>query len=95
VGALTVSRITGTPLYADWKEGGFKLITPFETVQELLAIIKQSRFTNCFFSSMHASNYFSVRGRLPGDKERLVRELESVIARGDPDSLRPEYLRGL
>jgi radical SAM superfamily enzyme YgiQ (UPF0313 family) len=95
VGALTVSLIPGTPLYDDFKQGRFKLITPFESVKELLEIIKQSSFTNCFFSSMHASNYFSVRGRLPEDKARMVRELEEVIKRGDPGSLRPEFLRGL
>lgn len=95
VGALTVSLIPGTPLYEDFQSGKFKLITPFESLQELLAIIKQSSFTNCFFSSMHASNYFSVRGTLPRDKARMVRELEEVLARRDPRLLRPEYLRGL
>lgn len=95
VGALTVSLIPGTPLYDDFQQGKFKLITPFESVQELLAIIQQSGFTNCFFSSMHASNYFSVRGRLPQDKERMVQELQQVLARKDPALLRPEYLRGL
>jgi radical SAM superfamily enzyme YgiQ (UPF0313 family) len=95
VGALTVSLIPGTPLYDDFKKGKFKLITPFESVKELLKIIKQASFTNCFFSSMHASNYFSVRGKLPAEKARMVRELEEVIKRGDPGSLRPEFLRGL
>ncbi len=95
VGALTVSLIPGTPLYEDFQSGKFKLITPFESVRELLAIIRQSSFTNCFFSSMHASNYFSVRGTLPRDKERMVGELEQVLARRDPALLRPEYLRGL
>jgi len=95
VGALTLTLIPGTPLYKDFQQGRFKLITPFESVKELLAIIRQSRFTDCFFSSMHASNYFSVRGRLPGDRERMIRELEQVLARKDPRMLRPEYLRGL
>ena len=95
VGALTVSLIPGTPLFDQFQRGEFKLITPFESVQELLEMIKRSRFTNCFFSSMHASNYFSVRGRLPQEKDRMVRELEQVLARKDPKMLRPEYLRGL
>jgi radical SAM superfamily enzyme YgiQ (UPF0313 family) len=95
VGALTLTTIPGTPLYQDAEEGRFKLITPFQSVQELLGIIRQSSFTNCFFSSMHASNYFTVRGKLPDDKERLVRELESVIAKGEDARLKPEYLRGL
>ncbi len=95
IGALTVSLIPGTPLYEAFQQGRFKLITPFESVQELLGMLQQSSFTNCFFSSMHASNYFSVRGRLPADKERMIRELEEVLARRDTKMLRPEYLRGL
>jgi len=95
VGALTLSLIPGTPLYDEVKEGKFKLITPMESVKELVDIIRQASFTNCFFSSMHASNYFSVRGRLPDDKEKMVEQLEAVIASNNPALLRPEYLRGL
>jgi radical SAM superfamily enzyme YgiQ (UPF0313 family) len=95
VGALTLSLIPGTPLYDEVKEGKFKLITPMESVKELLEIIKQAKFTNCFFSSMHASNYFSVRGTLPGDKDKMIKQLEAVIASNNPALLRPEHLRGL
>ncbi len=95
VGPLTLSLVPGTPIYDDWKQGKFKLITPFESVKELLAIIKQASFTDCFFSSMHASNYLSVRGRLPADRDRMIKELESFIAQGENAPLKPEYLRGL
>ena len=95
VGALTLTLIPGTPLDEDVQSGKFTLITPFQSVQELLAIIKQSDFTNCFFSSMHASNYLSVRGTLPRDKVAMMKELEDFIAKGDAAPLKPEYLRGL
>ena len=94
-GALTMTLVPGTPMYADAASGKFKLITPFESLQELLTIIKNSNFSNCFFSSMHASNYFSVRGTLPQDKEKMIKALEKIIQQGDPNLLRPEYLRGL
>jgi len=94
-GALTMTLVPGTPMYADAASGKFHLITPFESLQELLTIVKNSTFTNCFFSSMHASNYFSVRGTLPQDKEKMVRALEQIIKKGDPNTLRPEFLRGL
>jgi hypothetical protein len=64
-------------------------------LKELLTIIGNSSFTNCFFSSMHASNYFSVRGRLPADRERMLAELREVVSKGDQGALRPEFLRGL
>jgi radical SAM superfamily enzyme YgiQ (UPF0313 family) len=95
VGALTMTLVPGTPMYDDAASGKFKLITPFESLQELLAIVKNASFTNCFFSSMHASNYFSVRGTLPQDKEKMTKALEKIIQKGDPALLRPEFLRGL
>ena len=94
-GALTMTLVPGTPMYDNAASGKFSLITPFESLKELLTIVENANFTNCFFSSMHASNYFSVRGTLPQDKEKMIKALEKIIKQGDPNSLRPEFLRGL
>jgi radical SAM superfamily enzyme YgiQ (UPF0313 family) len=94
-GALTLTLVPGTPLYEQWKLGKFHPVSPFRSLEELKIIIENSSFTDCFFSSMHASNYISVRGKLPQDKERLLRELEGVLATKDPSLLKPEFLRGL
>ena len=95
VGALTTTFVPGTPLHRDLVEGRFNPVSAFGSLKELKLIIENSSFTNCFFSSMHASNYFSVRGTLPRDQERMLRELTHILQRGDPTSLRPEFLRGL
>ena len=93
--ALTLTMVPGTPLYQDWEQGAFTLISPLESLEELLSLVKLSNFTDCFFSSMHASNYFSIRGKLPQQKNKMIQELEYVITRKDTSLLRPEYLRGL
>jgi len=95
VGALTLTLVPGTPLYEQWERNEFHPISPFQSLEELKLIIENSNFTDCFFSSMHASNYLSVRGKLPQDKDRMLGELEKVLAAGDPSLLRPELLRGL
>jgi radical SAM superfamily enzyme YgiQ (UPF0313 family) len=95
VGALTLTLIPGTPLYQESRQGTFSLISPFQSLEELEVIIENSNFSDCFFSSMHASNYLSIRGRLPQDKERMLKELKDVLARKDASLLRPEFLRGL
>jgi len=94
-GALTLTMVPGTPLYEQWRQGEFHLVSPIQSLKELKTIIENSNFTNCFFSSMHASNYFSVRGTLPRDKERMLKEIEEVLAARDPSLLRPEFLRGM
>jgi len=95
VGALTLTLVPGTPLYEQWERNEFHPISPFQSLNELRLIIENANFTNCFFSSMHASNYLSVRGKLPQDKDRMLRELEKVLTAGDHSLLRPELLRGL
>jgi radical SAM superfamily enzyme YgiQ (UPF0313 family) len=94
-GALTLTLVPGTPLYEQCEKGEFSLITPFEFLEELKTIVQNSNFSNCFFSSVHASNYVSIRGTLPRDKQRMIAELDSVLESKDPGLLRPEFLRGL
>jgi radical SAM superfamily enzyme YgiQ (UPF0313 family) len=95
VGALTLTLVPDTPLYEQWERNEFHPLSPFQSLEELKSILENSKFTNCFFSSMHASNYLSVRGKLPQDKEKMLRELEIVLTARDPSLLRPEFLRGL
>jgi radical SAM superfamily enzyme YgiQ (UPF0313 family) len=94
-GALTLTLVPGTPLYREWEEGKFHPISPFQSLEELKIIVENSNFTNCFFSSMHASNYFSIRGNLPQEKERMLAELDYILTRRDSSLLKPEFLRGL
>ncbi len=94
-GALTLMLIPTTPIYNDYKAGKFFVISPLQSLEELKLIIENSNFSNCFFSSMHASNYQAIRGRLPQDKERLIKELDLVLKNNDTSCLRPEFMRGL
>jgi len=94
-GALTLTLIPGTPLYEAYERGEFDLITPFTSLQELKTMVQNSSFTNCFFSSMHASNYYAIRGTMPADKVKVIAQLDNILTRKDPALLRPEFLRGL
>ncbi len=94
-GALTLTLLPGTPLYEEARRGEFHPLTPFQTLEELKLLIERSSFSDCFFSSMHASNYFALRGRLPREKQRMIDELDAILRRRDPALLRPEFMRGL
>jgi hypothetical protein len=58
-------------------------------------MVANSNFTNCFFTSNHASNYLPIRARMPQEKNETVKMIYDVIKAGDSRSLRPEYLRAL
>jgi hypothetical protein len=95
VGALTLMLVPGTPLYDDYTHGRFVLPDTFGFLRELSLIVRNATFTDCFFTSNHASNYLPVRARLPLDKERTVRMIEHVLEQRNPGALRPEFLRAL
>ena len=94
-GALTLTLVPGTQLYKEWEQGEFELITPFDSLKELKSLVENATFTNCFFSSMHASNYFAIRGKMPEDRDKLLGQLNALLSRKDSRLLRPEFMRGL
>jgi len=95
VGALTLMLVPGTPLYKDWEEGRFSLISPFQSLAELKLIIQNTDFTNCFFTANHASNYLPIKVKLPEQKEEAIKLIDDVLAKKDMSQLRPEFIRAL
>jgi len=95
VGALTLMLVPGTPLYDEYMRGKFVIPNQFALLKELVIIISDSDFTNCYFTSNHASNYLPVKAKLPLDKEKVVHMIKHIIEAADARLLRPEYSRGL
>jgi radical SAM superfamily enzyme YgiQ (UPF0313 family) len=95
VGALTLMLVPGTPLHDDFARGRFVLPDTFGFLRELMLIVKNASFTNCYFTSNHASNYLPIRARLPIEKDRTVRMIAQILEKNNSATLRPEYLRAL
>jgi radical SAM superfamily enzyme YgiQ (UPF0313 family) len=95
VGALTLMLVPHTPLYEDYMAGRFILPDKFGYIRELYLIISNSNFTNCYFTSKHASNYLPIKAYLPREKEKILKIIGSVIKEKNVSRMRPEYLRGL
>jgi len=95
VGALTVMVVPGTQLYDEQTAGDFELPDTFGFLEELGIMVGNSNFTNCYFTSNHASNYLPIKARMPEEKEETVRLISNVIESRNRNILRPEYLRGL
>lgn len=94
-GVLTVMIVPGTPLHEEARSGAFVLPGTFELLEELGIIVSGARFSNCFFTANHASNYLPIRARMPQDREKVLRLIDDVIRRSDASLLRPESMRGL
>ena len=93
IGALTVMLIPGTALFNDYRKGEFQLLDRKGFLQELREIIIHTVLTRGLFFSNHASNYLSLRVRLPKGKQDAIDQIDSAL-RGEID-LKPEWMRGL
>jgi len=95
VGALTLMLVPQTELHDDYQTGRFVLPDKMGFIRELYWMIAESNFTDCYFTSNHASNYLPIKARLPGQKEKILKMIGSVIEAKDMSKMRPDYLRGL
>ena len=94
VGLLTLMVEPMAPLYEDVISGKFKRLTPEEVVVETKLLLENINVEkNCVFRSNHASNYVSLRGDLPRDKERMLNQLNDAI--NNKGMLKDERFRAL
>lgn len=95
IGLLTVMPVPGTPFHDDVAAGRVVLPDPLGMVRELRAILAGLDVTAARFSANHASNYLPLTGDLPADRDRLLAQVDRILAAGDAGLLKPEWRRGL
>jgi len=93
--ALTVTPVPGTVLYRQVQNGDFKLLDPFETLEEMKILFENITIDNLKFVGVHASNYLPVNGTLQKDREAMIAVVEKVLNERDTNMIRPESMRGL
>jgi len=93
IGALTVMLIPGTPLYEDYLNANFDLLSEEELLLELREMIAHTDLSRGLFFSNHASNYLPIKARLPNGKQEALDQIDRAL-RGEI-GLRPEWMRAL
>lgn len=94
VGLLTLIVEPNVPMFDDIQSGKLRLLSPEEVMQETLLMLEHTHVDKkCVFRSNHASNYVSLRGDLPQDKEKMMDMLKKAI--GNHDMFRHEMFRAL
>ncbi|MBR1993396.1 MAG: B12-binding domain-containing radical SAM protein [Firmicutes bacterium] len=94
VGLLTLIVEPNVPMYDDIQSGKLRLLSPEEVMQETLLMLEHTHVNKkCVFRSNHASNYVSLRGDLPQDKEKMMDMLKKAM--GNHDMFRHEMFRAL
>jgi radical SAM superfamily enzyme YgiQ (UPF0313 family) len=92
VGLLTLMLEGGTKMHKDVQNGDFELLSPEQIMCETREFLQNLKVTNCVFRSNHASNYMALSGTLPGDKVKLLADIDSAI-KGECSYKEEEYRR--
>lgn len=94
VALLTLMLDSRAPIVQKIQTGEFQLLSAEEVIAETYLMIENMNPTKtCTFRSNHASNYFSLRGNLPEDKQMLLDQLDMVMK--NTGMLKHEFLRML
>lgn len=94
VGLLTLIVEPNVPMYDDIQSGKMRLLTPEEVMEETLLMLENTNVSKkCVFRSNHASNYVSLRGDLPQDKEKMMALLREAM--NNHDMFKNEMFRAL
>ncbi len=95
LGCLTLMPYPGSGMDRSITQGTFEPLAPPEVLEEFRVLLENigPLERTCIFRANHASNYLSLAGDLPADRERLLREI--AAAQSSPGSLRPEAWRAL
>jgi len=93
VALLTLLVEPNTEIYDDINSGKIKLLTSKEVLDETEIFIKNIDVDKCVFRSNHASNYISLAGKLPEDKELLLDLIKE--AKNEEYDLKEEFFRRL
>ena len=80
VGLLTLMVDPDVPIAEEIRSGRLQLLSPEEVLEETKLLLENTNVTRkCVFRSNHASNYLSLRGDLPKDKEDMLQMIERAM----------------
>ena len=80
VSLLTLLVDPQAPMYDDIQSGRLKLLTPQEVLAETHLMLENANpEKTCIFRSNHASNYLSLKGDLPEDRDRFLAQIENAM----------------
>lgn len=80
VSLLTLLVDPQAPMYDDIQSGRLKLLTPQEVLAETHLMLENANpQKTCIFRSNHASNYLSLKGDLPEDRDRFLAQIENAM----------------
>ncbi len=90
----TLVPYPGTPLYEEYHQGNFTLLTPHQALQELHWLVENLECDGSMLLSDHVANYWNIQGKLPEDKNKMLASIDHALSL-DKSHFRPSHLSRL
>ena len=87
--ALRVIPVDGTELYDEVAGGRFCPLTEWQVVRELRDMVSGLDLNSTVFRANHSSNVIPLEARFPRDKQRLLAEMDGLLASDSLDRESP------
>lgn len=75
----TLIPMTNTPLYEEYRRGEFTLLSPHQALNETRLLLDKLTVENTVLFSDHHSNYAWIHGRLPQEKQEMIRQIDQLL----------------
>lgn len=86
----TFMPFPGTPLYDQYQQGEFGLLTPHEALRETRLFVENLHGIESQLVSDHVSNYRNVQGRLTDDQDKMLKEIDMALTVDESEFRDPE-----
>lgn len=89
----TFVPVVNTPLYDDYRQGKFQLLSPHQALREVRLLIENLQCDNSTVLSDHISNYWDVQGLIPRDRNQMLDEIDQALQIDEKRFRPPEISR--
>lgn len=86
----TFVPIPGTPIYSEYENGFFRLLSPHQALQETRLLIENLDCKDSIVLSDHVSNYWDINGIIPRNREAMLNEIDYAL-QIDESNFRPAH----
>jgi radical SAM superfamily enzyme YgiQ (UPF0313 family) len=89
----TFVPVPNTPLYKDYHQGRFQLLSPHQALHEVRLLVENLECDNSILLSDHVSNYWDVQGIIPRDRQEMLAQIDYALQIDESRFRPPEISR--
>ncbi|MGF1759527.1 radical SAM protein [Photobacterium sagamiensis] len=92
LGTLTTVPMEGTVLFRQTIKGDFKLLDPYEVLEEMKMLLEHIELQNLYVDGTHASNLLPIKGLLKDSKSEMLAQINKYLQSKEENLIGKAYV---